>query len=63
MQHGIDVETTALHPEEGELRLLQLSDGKSAKVYYAFKQDAGILRSAVEGRKDLVVHNAPFERR
>lgn len=46
--HGIDVETTALTPGEGELRLLQISDGKEAKVYDAFKQPAEVIRRAVE---------------
>jgi ribonuclease D len=60
--HGIDVETTALRPEEGELRLLQISNGKGAKVYDAFKQDAEVLRRAVEREDELVAHNAVFER-
>jgi DNA polymerase-1 len=61
--HGIDVETTALTPEEGDLRLVQLSNGKQAKVYDAFKQPAEVIRRAVESEGELVAHNAPFERR
>jgi ribonuclease D len=60
--HGIDVETTALRPEEGDLRLVQLSDGKWAKVYDAFKQDAEAIRRAIEQHDELVAHNAVFER-
>jgi DNA polymerase I len=62
--HGIDVETTALTPEEGDLRLVQLSNGKQAKVYDAFKQPEDLIRRAVEseGEGSLVAHNAPFER-
>jgi DNA polymerase I len=60
--HGIDVETTALDPAEGDLRLVQLSDGKKAKVYDAFRQDAEMIRRAVEREEELVAHNAVFER-
>jgi DNA polymerase-1 len=59
---GIDVETTALRPAEGDLRLVQLSDGKRAKVYDAFRQDTGAIRRAVEEHEELVAHNAVFER-
>src|SRR3954451_13897432 len=59
---GIDVETTALSPAEGKLRLVQISDGKRARVYDAFRQDPGVIREAVEGHEELVAHNAPFER-
>jgi ribonuclease D len=59
---GIDVETTALRPAEGDLRLVQLSDGKRAKVYDAFRQDAEEIRRAVEREDELVGHNAVFER-
>jgi hypothetical protein len=60
--HGLDVETTALDPEEGELRLVQLSNGTRARVYDAYKQPADLLRSAVESHDELVAHNAVFER-
>src|SRR5215203_598951 len=61
---GIDVETTALRPEDGKLRLVQISDGKRAKVYDAFRQDAEEIRRAVAAREagSLVAHNAVFER-
>jgi hypothetical protein len=36
--HGIDVETTALGPEDGKLRLVQLSDEKTARVYEVLRQ-------------------------
>jgi DNA polymerase I len=58
----LDVETTALTPTEGKLRLVQLSDGKRARVYDAFRQDPEVIREAVEGHEELVAHNAPFER-
>src|SRR5215208_3830797 len=59
---GIDVETTALRPEEGKLRLVQISDGRWAEVYDAFHQEAEVIRRAVEAREELVAHNAVFER-
>jgi DNA polymerase I len=59
---GIDVETTALSPEEGKLQLVQILDGKRARVYDAFRQDADVIRRAVEAREELVAHNAVFER-
>src|SRR5215211_8206277 len=59
---GIDVETTALRPEDGKLRLVQISDGRWAEVYDAFRQDAEEIRRAVEAREELVAHNAVFER-
>src|SRR5215204_6197945 len=54
--HGIDVETTALRPAEGDLRLVQLSDGKKAKVYDAFRQDAEEIRQAVEREDELQLY-------
>src|SRR5215212_3797394 len=60
--HGIDVETTALRPAEGDLRLVQLSDGKKAKVYDAYRQDADVIRRAIQEHEELVAHNAVFER-
>ena len=60
--HGIDVETTALAPEEGHLRLVQVSDGQETDVYDAFRQDAEVIRRAVEREEELVAHNAVFER-
>src|SRR5215212_7421455 len=65
---GIDVETAgnngggALRPEEGRLRTVQISDGKKAKVYDVFRQDADLIRRAIEEHEELVAHNAVFER-
>jgi ribonuclease D len=66
--HGIDVETAgnngggALTPEEGRLRLVQISDGRQTDIYDAFLDDAEVIHKAVEARKELVAHNAVFER-
>jgi DNA polymerase I len=65
---GIDVETAgnkgggAIRPEDGRLRLVQISDGSKVKVYDAFRQDTDLIRRAVEKHEDLVAHNAVFER-
>jgi ribonuclease D len=66
--HGIDVETAgnngggALTPEEGSLRLVQISDGRQTDIYDAFLDDAEVIRKAIESREELVAHNAVFER-
>jgi ribonuclease D len=60
--HGIDIETTALDPAEGRLRLMQLSDGEEVTVYDAFRVPDTVLREALEANGELVAHNAPFER-
>jgi hypothetical protein len=66
--HGIDVETAgnngggALTPEEGRLRLVQISDGLRTDIYDAFLDDADVIRKAIEAREELVAHNAVFER-
>jgi DNA polymerase I len=59
---GIDVETTALTPEEGRLRLVQISNGRWAEIYDAFVQDEDVIRRAVKVYDELVAHNAVFER-
>jgi ribonuclease D len=66
--HGIDVETAgnngggALTPEEGRLRLVQISDGLRTDIYDAFLDDAEVIRKAVAARGELAAHNAVFER-
>ena len=59
---GIDVETTSLSPDEGKLRLVQLSNGKKARVYDVFRQDPNMIRRDIKEQEELVAHNAPFER-
>jgi DNA polymerase-1 len=60
--HGIDVETTALRPAEGDLRLVQPSDGSRALVFDVFRQEPTLIRDAIEAHDELVAHNATFER-
>jgi hypothetical protein len=59
MMYGIDVETTALDPADGKLRLLQLSDGEEVLVYDAFKQPIELLTREAADWTPLVAHNAP----
>ena len=61
--HGLDVETTALSPHEGRLRLVQLSDGKRAQVFDLYEHDEEEVRAAILEHDDLVAHNATFERK
>ena len=69
---GFDVETTDLDPYRGDLRLLQLSDGKNTKVIdlKPFK-DRGDLRTSAElgplrellasTKQTKIAHNAKFD--
>ena len=59
---GIDVETTALSPDEGDLRLVQISNGTRTLVFDAFRQDPYLIRGAIDAHEELVAHNAVFER-
>jgi ribonuclease D len=59
---GIDVETTALDPADGQLRLVQISDGAQTDVHDAFLDPTSEIRAAVEEYEELVAHNAVFER-
>src|SRR5258707_9107427 len=69
---GFDVETTDLDPYKGDLRLVQLSDGKNTKVIdlKPFK-DRGDLRTSAElaplrdllasTKQTKIAHNAKFD--
>jgi DNA polymerase I-like protein with 3'-5' exonuclease and polymerase domains len=65
--HGLDIETAspdgggAIQPSEGNIRLIQISDGKVAQVYDSYHVPADTLRGALV--EEFVAHNAPFERR
>lgn len=69
---GFDVETTELDPYRGELRLVQLSDGKNTKVIDvrafgsgdALKQNPALspLRDLLASNKQIkIAHNAKFD--
>jgi DNA polymerase I len=60
---GIDVETTALDPADGQPRLVQISDGRDTSIYDAFTHPAAEVRAAVQAEDELVAHNAVFERK
>src|SRR5215212_5691653 len=64
---GLDIETTALSPDEGNLRLVQISTGKGARVYDLYAKDKMLvwqcIAALVEAGEELVAHNAVFERK
>src|SRR5215208_3419324 len=57
---GLDIETTALDPEAGDVRLVQIRDGAKGRVYDG--HDPAVV-PALEGLTLPVAHNAPFERK
>jgi len=69
---GFDVETTELDPYKGDLRLVQLSDGKNTKVIdlKPFKDRGDLLTSAelaplrdllASNKQTKIAHNAKFD--
>ena len=59
---GIDVETTALDPADGELRLVQISDGNEyATVYDTHYNSPSEIEAAIQAEDLLVAYNAVFE--
>jgi ribonuclease D len=60
---GIDIETTALSPEEGDLRLVQLTRGNDVTVFDMYEEDPDEVRAAIKEADWLVAHNAVFERK
>jgi DNA polymerase-1 len=57
---GIDFETTALTPEEGRVRLVQIRDGGMTYVVDCYAASPRPLLETLEG-ETLVAHNANFE--
>jgi DNA polymerase I len=55
---GLDIETTALDPEEGRVRLVQIRDGAKGRVYDADLEDP---RPALRALTEPVAHNATSE--
>jgi len=60
---GLDVETTALDPSEGDLRLVQISDGRKARGLDMYEGKQEEARKALQDAEELVAHNAVFERK
>jgi ribonuclease D len=60
---GIDIETTSLSPEEGRLRLVQLSTAKGAQVLDMYHEDETKVKGLIREARNLVAHNAVFERK
>jgi DNA polymerase I len=58
---GLDVETTSLNPDEGDLRLVQIGDESRVRVMDAFFMSPSTLKEAIDEEDDLVAHNATFE--
>jgi ribonuclease D len=58
MLQGLDIETTALDPEQGRVRLVQIRDGEKGRVYDADLEDP---RPALRVLTNPVAHNATFE--
>ena len=61
MMIGLDVETTALSPYEGNLRLVQIAHGGKVQVFDLYEDDAETVRDAIRESHGLVAHNAVFE--
>jgi hypothetical protein len=62
---GLDVETTALSPDEGDLRLVQLARGGRVQLFDLYDGEGDSARSTVQEALagNLVAHNAVFERK
>jgi 3'-5' exonuclease len=59
---GLDIETTSLSPEDGELRLIQLTDGEKVRVRDTRNAAPSVFREMLKEASELVAHNALFER-
>jgi len=59
---AIDIETTALDPDHGEIRLIQLSDGARV-IVYDVRDKPNYTLTSLKGVDELAAHNAPFEAR
>jgi hypothetical protein len=57
---GLDIETTALDPEEGRVRLVQIRDENKGPVYDG--HDPAVI-DALKRVDWGIAHNAPFERK
>ncbi|MDP9425280.1 MAG: bifunctional 3'-5' exonuclease/DNA polymerase [Actinomycetota bacterium] len=59
---GVDLETTALSPRDGRIRLLQIATGDETHVIDVFEvDDLSPLKAALEGGPVKVLHNAKFD--
>jgi DNA polymerase I-like protein with 3'-5' exonuclease and polymerase domains len=62
---GLDIETTSLNPRQGEILLIQLSDGGRTVVAHAPRIGKGsltpLLLPCFNGRSQIVGHNLKFE--
>lgn len=58
---GIDTETTALHPRNGKIRLIQLAVPGTAYMLDCFRTDPRILAPLFDGTVHFVGHNLAFD--
>ena len=59
---GADIETTALNPRDGKMRLLQLATSEETFVVDVFEvQDLSPLRSVLESGPVKTLHHAKFD--
>src|SRR5215208_968898 len=56
---GLDIETTALDPEAGKVRLVQIRNDGRGRVYDGHDPE---LPAALREMDGPIAHNAPFER-
>jgi hypothetical protein len=57
---GLDIETTALNPADGEIRLVQIRDGDYGRVYDVGRSESRADAAEAKLRKlgEAVAHNA-----
>ena len=61
---GLDTETTALHPKDGRLRLIQLAPNtETVYILDAFKTDPRLLLPLFDGSVRFIGHNLAFDLR
>lgn len=64
---GVDIETTALDPDDGSIRLIQVSDGETSIAYdFLYGDNSQAVKdefNTLFNRSKLIAHNAVFESR
>lgn len=60
---GLDTETTALHPKDGAIRLIQLAVKGTCYILDCFRNDARMLLPIFDGNTLLIGHNLAFDLR
>ena len=60
---ALDTETTALHPKDGKLRLIQLAIPGYCFILDSFRIDPLLLESLFDGKTTIIGHNLAFDLR